>query len=77
MNSWRTTAEPVRRAEHNRALKDIQDRWASQASDEIEVPVTPYKKDIYMVLFGVAWLPYYVLTVDNQRREIAAYKPAV
>ena len=64
-------------AEHNRALKDIQDRWASQASDEIEVPVTPYKKDIYMVLFGVSWLPHYVLTVDNQRREIAAYKPAV
>jgi hypothetical protein len=61
-------------AEHNRALKDINDRWADMANDEVEVPVTPYKKDIYVVHFGVTWLPYYVIGVDNQRREIPAYK---
>ncbi len=62
--------------EHNLALKQINDRWAEMVNDEIEVPISPYKKDIYVVLFGVAWLPYYLINVDNQHREIPAYKPA-
>jgi len=62
--------------DHERALKDINDRWGDLANDEIEVPLTPYKKDIYTVHFGVAWLPYYIIGVDNQSREIPAYKAA-
>jgi len=35
--------------------------------------VTPYKKDIAIDIFGIAWCPYYVVTVDGLRREFAAF----
>lgn len=61
-------------AEHKSALAAIQDRWAQVVDKEIELPVTPYKKDIYVDLFGVAWMPYYVISVGGQTRELPAFK---
>jgi hypothetical protein len=61
-------------AEHKAALEDVNERWAQVASREIEVPVTPYKKDIYIDLFGVAWMPFYVVEVGGQIRELPAFK---
>ncbi len=61
-------------AEHQSALEDINERWAEVAGKEIELPVTPYKKDIYVDLFGVAWMPYYVIAVGGQTRELPAFK---
>ena len=43
------------------AVKEASDRWAALADDMTEIPVTPAKKDIYLELFGVIWLPYYVI----------------
>ncbi len=63
-------------AEYQQALQEVQQRWADVASEVSEVPLTPYKKDIYVNAFGVAWLPYYRLTVDSQEREIPAHKAA-
>ena len=61
-------------AEHQSALEDINERWAEVAGKEIELPVTPYKKYIYVDLFGVAWMPYYVIAVGGQTRELPAFK---
>jgi Helicase HerA, central domain len=43
------------------AVKDVSDRWAGLVDDVSEIPITPSKKDIYLELFGVIWLPYYVI----------------
>ena len=62
--------------EYQAALKDVQDRWADVANDTVQVPLTPYKKDVFTSAFGVAWLPYYHLEINGQDREIAAFKKA-
>lgn len=60
--------------EQTKALKDLQDRWAEAVNDIQETTVAPAKKDIYMDLFGLVWLPYYIFTVDGKNREAPAYK---
>jgi hypothetical protein len=60
-------------AEQKAALKDLQDRWAGVVNDIDEVTVTPAKKDIYMDLFGLVWLPYYIFNVDGRLRETPAF----
>jgi len=60
-------------AERAREVEALQSRPV-EASVEISlVPVTPYKKDIAIDIFGIAWCPYYVVTVDGLRREFAAF----
>jgi len=61
--------------EQEAAMTEVKDRWAKLVDNEIEVPVTPYKKDIYLDFYGLAWLPYYVITIDGQPREIPAFAP--
>ena len=53
-------------------LDTLQEKWAAVASDVTEVPVTPYKKDINLPFFGVAWLPYYLAEADGQLVEFPA-----
>jgi len=60
--------------EQTNALKALQDRWAGAVNDIQETTVAPAKKDIYIDLFGLVWLPYYVFTVDGKNREAPAYK---
>ncbi len=60
--------------EQTNALKALQDRWAGAVNDIQETTVAPARKDIYMDLYGLVWLPYYVFTVDGKNREAPAYK---
>lgn len=60
--------------ESQSAVKAIQDEWAEMVNDVTEVPVTPYKKDIFLSAFGVAWLPYYNLSVNGRPIELPAFK---
>ncbi len=61
-------------SEKEAALAEVKERWANQVDNEIEIPVTPYKKDIYLDFYGLAWMPYYLVSVDGQTREIPAFK---
>ncbi len=45
------------------ATKELNDRWGGLVDDVTEIPITPAKKDIYEELFGVIWLPYYMVTL--------------
>ena len=55
------------------AEQDVNDRWAALVDQVTEIPLTPARKDVYIELFGVAWLPFYVLTVNGQNLEVPAY----
>jgi hypothetical protein len=47
------------------ALREIQERWEAVAQDTSTVPVTPTKSGINVTLFGVAWLPYHIVQVED------------
>lgn len=55
-------------------IEDIHDRWDEAAEDIGKVPVAPLKKDIYVSVFGVAWLPFHRVKEDGREMELAAYE---
>lgn len=48
-------------AEKSQAIEEINAKWAEVANEVSEITVTPYRKDVFLDLFGVAWVPYYRL----------------
>ncbi|GAB4535938.1 MAG: DUF87 domain-containing protein [Anaerolineales bacterium] len=60
-------------AEKAQALQDVNDKWAEMVSDVTEIPVSPYKKDILVALFGVAWMPYHLVEAGGRVMELPVY----
>jgi Helicase HerA, central domain len=59
--------------EKAQAVKEINDRWARAANQVEEIPVTPYKKDVIIDLFGVAWVPYHSVRVGDETIELSGF----
>lgn len=67
------------RQEAEDALHEVQQRWQDIAREVTSLPVTPYKKDIHLTLFGVAWVPYYLFedpSSDGRLVEVMAFPEA-
>ncbi|MHC1739574.1 MAG: ATP-binding protein [Anaerolineaceae bacterium] len=60
-------------AARNAALKSLNDKWSTQAGLVTEIPLTPTKSSIFSDVFGVAWMPYYIVKVNGQTNELPAY----
>jgi len=60
-------------AERERAIQEIKDRWGDVVNDVEEVTITPFKKNIYVELFGVAWMPYYLVNSGGEIVELPAF----
>ena len=60
--------------EMKEALDELEAKWAEIAADISEIPVTPYKKDVNVELFGVAWMPYHLVEDGDSLLEITGYK---
>lgn len=56
-------------------LEEIEAKWTEVAADTIEIGVSPYKKDINIDLFGVAWLPYHLILEGDRFQELVAFTP--
>ncbi len=54
-------------------LRDVEDKWQEVLEEVTEIPVTPYKKDIMVELFGVGWFPYYLYQDQGKQIELAAF----
>ena len=61
-------------AELAEELKEINDRWGEIASEISEIPAKPYKKDVLIDLFGVAWFPYHVVNIEGEPVELPGFK---
>jgi hypothetical protein len=48
-------------------------KWGNAINNITEIPILPKKTDIYVSLFGVAWLPYYLAKAGDQTVEIPAF----
>ncbi len=57
-------------------IQEAQERWAKMVTDTSEVPLVPQKKDIFLELYGVAWLPHYLVKVGEEMQEIPAFSLA-
>jgi hypothetical protein len=61
-------------AEKAQALDEINRRWGEMAIEITEIHVAPYKKDIMTDLFGVAWMPFYLIRAGNNLLELPGYQ---
>jgi hypothetical protein len=59
--------------EYERQLQAVNDNWAKVANNVQEYTVTPYKKDIHIELFGIGWIPYWFVMIDNQPVFVSAF----
>ena len=55
------------------ALEDVEEKWQEILEEVTEIPVTPFKKDILIELFGVGWYPYYSFQDEDKQVELAAF----
>ncbi|HUS84351.1 MAG TPA: DUF87 domain-containing protein [Anaerolineales bacterium] len=60
-------------AELTQEIDDIQERWNQVALDVEETVLAPYKKNIRVLLFGVAWTPYWRVKVGDRALELPGY----
>lgn len=60
--------------ERKRAIDELEEKWEDIARESDEVKVSPYKKDIAIEYFGVAWMPYHLLEVDGRTKLLAGFK---
>lgn len=61
-------------AEQESTLAEINDRWGNLVNDISEITVTPRKSDIFIELFGVAWLPFYLVETQGEIVEVPAFR---
>ncbi len=59
-----------RRAE---VIAEINDRWGRVVNEITEVTIAPKKTDVFVKLFGVAWMPYYVIQSGTDTFELPAF----
>lgn len=63
--------------EEKETLAEVAARWQVTAEEMTEIPVSPYKKDVTLNLFGVAWLPYQLVDSGGQTSELPGFSEAV
>jgi hypothetical protein len=54
-------------------IAEINDRWGTVVNEITEVTIAPKKTDVLVNLFGVAWLPYYVIKSGTETFELPAF----
>jgi hypothetical protein len=61
--------------EHAAALEEAQTRISEIANEVVEIPITAYRKDVLLDLFGIAWMPYYLVQIGETIEELPGYTP--
>jgi hypothetical protein len=59
--------------EYEQKLNEVNDRWAQIANNIEEHTITPYKKDIHLVVFGVGWVPHYYVNAGGEPLVVPAF----
>jgi hypothetical protein len=55
------------------AAAEINARWDGIASNLGEITLAPFRKDILVDLFGVAWMPYYRVSIGQEVIKLPGY----
>jgi hypothetical protein len=59
--------------QRQQALTAASGQWGDAVNDITEIPILPKKTDIYVNLFGVAWVPYYQVQSGAGTIELPAF----
>ena len=59
--------------EREEAREEIAEKWEDIADDITETKLQPYKKDIIITLYGVAWQPMHVVDAGGRPVELAGF----
>ncbi|HUG33396.1 MAG TPA: hypothetical protein VMJ90_01405, partial [Anaerolineales bacterium] len=59
--------------ERLRLAEEINERWEALVRQTSEIVVNPKKSDVYVSLFGVGWMPYYLVKSGAQSIELPAF----
>ena len=59
--------------EKDEALQEIIKEWDEVVTNYDEIKVSPYKKDVQLDMFGVAWFPYHYVKVDGEVVELPGF----
>ena len=54
-------------------VAEINDRWGRVVNEITEVTIAPKKVDVFVKLFGVAWMPHYVIKSGAETFELPAF----
>ena len=54
-------------------IAEINDRWGRAVNEITEMTIAPKKTDVFVKLFGVAWMPYYVVKAGTDTIELPAF----
>lgn len=61
-------------AEFEQVLQNVNNRWAQVAAKRQEYPISPLKKDIYLELYGIGWVPYWYALINGQPMLLTAFR---
>lgn len=59
--------------ERLRLAEEVNARWGGVVNQVQEVVVNPKKTDVYVNVFGVGWMPYYVVKTGSDELELPAF----
>jgi hypothetical protein len=59
--------------EMNDVVEEVEERWAEAASEIEETAFKPFKKDIHVEMFGVAWFPYWQVRAGEEVFELPGH----
>jgi hypothetical protein len=60
-------------AERDEAARESNDRWGAAVNDMSEITIAAKKTDVFVRLFGVAWLPHYLVEAGGETFELQAF----
>jgi len=60
--------------QRQQAMEAASGQWGDAVNDITEIPILPKKMDIYVNLFGVAWMSYYVVDTGAGTFELPAFE---
>lgn len=61
-------------AERKRAIEELEEKWGEIARQSDVIKVSPYKKNITVEYFGVAWMPHHLLQVNDRTKLLTGFK---
>ncbi|MCB0015898.1 MAG: hypothetical protein KDE34_28480, partial [Anaerolineales bacterium] len=56
-------------------IQAVEDKWDEIIAKETTIPLNPFKKDIDVNVFGLAWLPYHIIQDQDGLHELPGYAP--
>jgi hypothetical protein len=60
-------------AEREAAVAGVKEKWSSLVNEISEITLAPFRKDVMLEFFGVAWLPYYRLQDGQEIVELSGF----